>query len=63
MKEHCDRDAKRAVQALTRRKKEDCIAMERGLLDVLNGTGGCNAAVGEGIHEALHGLFRDDAEQ
>jgi hypothetical protein len=62
MKEQCDRDAKRVVQALTRRNTEDCEALEGDLLQVLNGAGAYKAAVGEGLHEALCELFRDNAE-
>jgi hypothetical protein len=62
MKEQCGRDAKRVVTALSRRSNQDCEAMEGDLLQVLSGAGAYKAAVAEGLHEALCGLFRDDAE-
>jgi hypothetical protein len=62
MKEKCSRDAKRAVQALTRRNNEDCLAVERGLLHILDGAGAYKAAVREGLHEALCGTFRNDVD-
>jgi hypothetical protein len=62
MKEKCSYDAKRVVRALTRRSKEDCIAMEGGLLYFLDGAGAYKTAVKEGLHEALCQLFSNDAE-
>jgi hypothetical protein len=62
MKAQCSRDAKRLVKALTRRNNDDCIAMERGLLFILDGAGAYKAAVAEGLHEALRGIFRFDVE-
>lgn len=61
MKEQYSRDAKRVVKAMrTRRNTDDCIDMERGLLFVLDGAGTYKAAVAEGLHEALRGIFRYD---
>jgi hypothetical protein len=62
MKEKCSHDAKRVVAALSRRNLQDCGAMEGDLLQVLSGAGAYKAAVAEGLHEALCGLFRDEAE-
>jgi hypothetical protein len=62
MKEKCIYDAKRVVRALTRRNKEDCIAMEGGLLYFLDGAGAYKTAVKEGLHEALCQIFSNDAE-
>jgi hypothetical protein len=45
----CVRDVKRVVQALTRRSIEDCVAIEGGLLKVLDGTGSYRAAIAEGL--------------
>jgi hypothetical protein len=53
MKEQCSRDAKGLVKALTRRYSDDCIAMERGLLFVLDGAGAYKAALAEGLHAEL----------
>jgi hypothetical protein len=62
MQEKCARDAKRVVQALTRRNSEDCLAMETDIFEAVNGAGAYKAAVAEDLHEALRGLFRDEAE-
>jgi hypothetical protein len=63
MREQCQQDAQRAVQALSRRSTEDCEALEgTDLLECLNGAGAYKAAVQEGFHEALCGLFRNDAD-
>jgi hypothetical protein len=62
MKEKCSRDAKFVVAALSRRNNRDCQALEGDLLQVLSGDGAYKAAVAEGLHEALCGLFRENAE-
>jgi hypothetical protein len=62
MKEQCASDAKRVMNVLTRRNTEDCMTLERHLLLVQDGAGAYKAAVAEGLHAALRGLFRDDAE-
>jgi hypothetical protein len=61
-KEQCRRDAKRVVAALSRRNNDDCQAMEGDFFEVLSGAGAYKAAVAEGLHEALCGLFRENAE-
>jgi hypothetical protein len=62
MKEKCARDAKHVAAALSRRNNQDCEAMEGDLFEALSGAGAYKAAVAEGLHEALCGLFRDEAE-
>jgi hypothetical protein len=63
-KEQCKRDAQRVVKALSRRSFEDCQELEgEGFLDCLNGAGAYKAAVDEGLHDALCGLFSDDADE
>jgi hypothetical protein len=65
MQEQCVLDAKRVVQALTRRSIEDCAAMEAddgNILEVLDGAGPYRAAVAEDLYEALREAFRDEAE-
>jgi hypothetical protein len=62
MKEECVHDAEVVVQALTTRSNEDCARMECGLLKHLDGAGAYKAAVAQGLHEAMCGIFRDDAE-